>query len=141
MTQTHPLAPAAERRGPLDARHPAWVPMTIPQLLDRAAEQHADRPLVIADERILSYREVQEWSRGLAAGLIAFGVEAGDHVALICAALDELIPGWEAGGGADMMPELRGVVVFSPGGGQRPGATTLAQLEAAATEEAFAACA
>src|SRR5207302_633768 len=43
-------------------------------------------------------------------------------------ALDELAPGWEAGGGGERLPHLREVFVFSPGGGRRPGARTLDDL-------------
>src|SRR3954452_24093284 len=50
VTDRMGLAPAAERRARLDARHPAWTPMTLSQALDAAAEDFADRPLVIAGE-------------------------------------------------------------------------------------------
>src|SRR4051812_33100242 len=149
-----------------------------------AAEQSRERPLVIAGDRRYSYREIQDWSRRIAAGLIALGVEPGDHVAFVCAnypefvavkfaiaragaacipvnflyraaelgyvleqsdakvlitmdrfrdldylaALDELMPGWESGGGGDAFPALEHVVVFSPSGEPRAGAMTLEQL-------------
>jgi non-ribosomal peptide synthetase component F len=59
--------------------------MTLSQTLDRAAAEFPDRPLVIGDERSLTYREVQERSRRLAAGLVELGVGRGDHVALVMA--------------------------------------------------------
>jgi fatty-acyl-CoA synthase len=57
--------------------------MTISQALDRVVAEFPDRPLIITREREFSYRDVQQWSRELAAGLIAEGVRPGDHVALV----------------------------------------------------------
>jgi fatty-acyl-CoA synthase len=71
-----------KRRELLDARYPAWEVLTISGRLDRAAEVWADRPLIITDARTWSYGEVQAWSRGIASGLIAHGLKAGEHVAL-----------------------------------------------------------
>lgn len=85
MTEPRGLAPASERRERLDARFRPWKPMTLSMALDRAAEEFGDRPLVITDEVTLTYREVQERSRRIAAGLVALGVKPGDHVALIMA--------------------------------------------------------
>lgn len=53
-------------------------------------------------------------------------------------ALDELIPGWESAAGGEVLTKLQQVVVFSPEGDVRPGAMSLAALEAAATDEATA---
>ncbi|UUZ66107.1 hypothetical protein LP417_22610 [Polaromonas sp. P1-6] len=44
-----------QRRALLDARYPAWVPMTLAQSLDARAMQFPERPLVITDKaRILT---------------------------------------------------------------------------------------
>ena len=163
--------------------------MTLSQLLDRACEEFADRPLFIGEDRTLTYVDVQRWSRRIAAGLVAAGVTAGEHVALIMAnrpeyvavkfaiarvgatcvpinylfraqevgyileqsdavalvttdrhgdvdhlaSLDALVPGWEGGCAVGAIGSLRQAVVFSPTGAVRPGATTLADLEAMAT--------
>ena len=40
-----------QRRDLLDARYPAWVPMTVAQSLDASVIQFADRPLIITDKR------------------------------------------------------------------------------------------
>jgi len=72
-----------QRRNALEDRHPIWRPMTISQALDRAVAEFPARPLIITDEREYSYRELQRWSRDLAAGLISEGVQPGDHVALV----------------------------------------------------------
>lgn len=85
------LPPASERRAWLDARYPSWTPMTLAQALDAAAKAHADRPFVITDEREYSYAEIGDWSRRLAAGIVALGVEAGDHVALVCGNYPEFV--------------------------------------------------
>lgn len=191
------LAAPAERRAALEARYRPWRPMTLSQLLDRAAEEFGDRPLFITDERTHTYRDIQDWSRRIAAGLLAQGVKAGDHVALVMAnypefaaikfaiarigatcipvnyqfrakelgyvldqsdstllitmdrfrdldylaELDSLLPGWETAGGGDVMTALRKIVVFSPDAAARPGVFTLADLEAAGTDEARAALA
>jgi fatty-acyl-CoA synthase len=74
-----------ERRRQLEARFPRWEPKTLSQALDASVEVYGDQPLVITDERTYSYRDIQEWSRRLATGLIASGVRVGDHVALIMA--------------------------------------------------------
>jgi fatty-acyl-CoA synthase len=79
------LAPVAVRRKALDDRFPRWEPRTIDQALDAAAAQFPDRPLVITDDRSFSYREVADWSRRLADGLVASGVGPGDHVAIVLA--------------------------------------------------------
>jgi fatty-acyl-CoA synthase len=73
----------SERRQALEDRYPAWRPMTISQALDRVVAEFPERPLIITDRGEYSYREVQRWSRELAAGLIAEGVGPGDHVALV----------------------------------------------------------
>jgi fatty-acyl-CoA synthase len=80
-----------ERRARLARRFPSWTPMTIAGALDRAVDEFADRPLVITDDRTYTYREVQDWSRRLAAGLVAVGVRPGDHVALVLANHPEFV--------------------------------------------------
>jgi fatty-acyl-CoA synthase len=166
--------------------------MTLHGALDRAVEEFADRPLFITDEHSYTYREMQEWSRRMAAGLLELGVEQGDHVALLMAnhpqfaaakfavsragatcipvnylfrsaelgyvlqqsdakvlitmdryrdldyleALDQLAPGWEAGGGGEAIAALQQVVVFSPSGRVRDGAMSLEHLEDVATQDA-----
>lgn len=72
-----------ERRTELATRHPTWVGRTIAQQFDAASAEFPDRPFLITDETTWTYRQMQAWSRRIAAGLIAAGVEAGDHVALL----------------------------------------------------------
>jgi fatty-acyl-CoA synthase len=81
----------AQRRAALDARYPTWVPRTTAQFLDVAVLDYADRPLVLGHEHSYTYRDIADWSRRLAAGLIALGVRPGDHVAVDMANLPETV--------------------------------------------------
>ncbi|MBO0743775.1 MAG: AMP-binding protein, partial [Candidatus Dormibacteraeota bacterium] len=78
-------ASIAERRAALEAGLPAWPSLTYPTLLRRNVERFGDRPAVLTDRRSLTYREVWEESRALAKGLVAIGVQPGDHVAMVMA--------------------------------------------------------
>ncbi len=71
-----------ERRSLIEARYPVWEVLTIFGRLDRAVEAWPDRPLIITNAREWSYAEVQAWSRQIASGLIAHGLQVGEHVAL-----------------------------------------------------------
>jgi fatty-acyl-CoA synthase len=158
--------------------------MTLSQALDSATEEFGDRPLVITDSRHYTYKDIQTWSRKIAAGLIERGVRSGDHIALVLANfpeyvavkyaiarigavavpinyglrsqelsyilnqsdskvlitmdrlrdrnyledLDSLALGWETAGGGEHLPQLRHVIIFSPEGHLREGATSLEQL-------------
>jgi fatty-acyl-CoA synthase len=79
------------RRAALEARHPVWRPKTLAQALDSAAGDFAERPLVLAESQIYTYRDIQNWSRTLAAGLIECGVQAGDHIAVVLANYPEFV--------------------------------------------------
>jgi fatty-acyl-CoA synthase len=81
----------SERRDALDARFATWTPRTTAQFLDAATVEFADRSLVIGDARSYTYREIADWSRRLAAGLVALGVQPGDHVAVDLANLPETV--------------------------------------------------
>jgi fatty-acyl-CoA synthase len=80
-----------ERRSLIAARFPVWDVLTISSALDRAVKCYADRPLIITDDRSWSYGEVQSWSRRIASGLIAHGLEPGEHVALDMANYPEFV--------------------------------------------------
>ncbi|MPY47490.1 class I adenylate-forming enzyme family protein [Streptomyces acidicola] len=85
------ISPPHDRRAALEARHPRWIPRTTAQQLDAATEEFGDRPLLLADDRSHSYAEVREWTLRLAAGLLALGVRAGDHVAVDMANFPEAV--------------------------------------------------
>src|ERR1700730_13259814 len=86
-----PMLTPEQRRAALEARHIAWRPRTIAQALDAEATESAERPLVITDSRTYTYRDIQNWSRALAAGLIESGVQIGDHVAVVLANFPEYV--------------------------------------------------
>ena len=86
-----PMLTPQQRRAALEARHPVWRPRTLAQALDAAATEFSDRPLVITDSRTYTYRDIQHWSRDLAAGLIECGVQAGDHIAVLLANFPEYV--------------------------------------------------
>jgi fatty-acyl-CoA synthase len=79
------------RRQALEARHPVWEERTLAQALDAAAERYPGRPLILTAEREWTYAEVVGWSRRLAAGLVALGVQPGDHVAIVMANYPEFV--------------------------------------------------
>jgi fatty-acyl-CoA synthase len=81
----------AERREILSARHPEWVRRTIAQQLDYAAESASELPFVFGAERTYTYADIVSWSRRLASGMIASGIEPGDRVALDMANYPEFI--------------------------------------------------
>lgn len=73
------------RRRELSDRFPIWQSMTISELADRATAEFPDRPLIVTSERTWTYGDVQIRSRQLASGLVAAGLRAGEHVALVMA--------------------------------------------------------
>lgn len=81
----------SERQRKLVSEHPVWEPRTLDQLLDLAADRYPDRPYVIGADRSLTYREVADWSKRLAAGLARHGVRAGDNVAMVMANYPEFV--------------------------------------------------
>ena len=80
-----------KRRAKLAGRFPRWVPRTLDQMLDTAANEFPDRPYIITDERTWSYREIQIESERIAAGLVKSGVQPGDHVAVLMANYPDLV--------------------------------------------------
>ena len=80
------------RRAALEARFPEWMPTTLDGFLDARAAEFPDRPMVITDERTLSYTEMARWSARLADGLAALGVRPGEHVGMLMANHLEFAP-------------------------------------------------
>ena len=87
---TEPLS-ANDRRAALVERWPTWQPITIDGLLDRAAEEFADRDYLITDQQTWTYAQVKAWSERLAGGLHSLGVTSGDHVAMVMANHPEFV--------------------------------------------------
>ncbi|MDY7105067.1 MAG: AMP-binding protein [Actinomycetota bacterium] len=90
MTTAPP--PIAERRRVLEAGRTSWEPTTLGRFLATRAERYGDRPFVLADDRTLTYRDVDQWATELADGLAALGVRPGDRVGIIMANHPELVP-------------------------------------------------
>jgi fatty-acyl-CoA synthase len=84
--------PIDRRRAALEDRFPSWKQMTLDRRLEACAAEFPDRPLVITDDRTVTYREVVEWSRRLGDGLAALGVRRGDRVGLVMANYLEFAP-------------------------------------------------
>jgi acyl-CoA synthetase (AMP-forming)/AMP-acid ligase II len=57
-------------------------PATIPQVLDRIADQFADHDALVTDGRRLTYAQLRDEVRRAAAAMIDLGVRAGDRVAI-----------------------------------------------------------
>ncbi|MCU1647674.1 MAG: acyl--CoA ligase [Nocardia sp.] len=80
------------RRQRLVERFPEWRPSSLGDWLGTCADQYGDRPLVITDDRSLTYRETAEWAARLADGLVALGVRPGEHVGVLMANYPEFVP-------------------------------------------------
>lgn len=80
-----------ERRAQLAARYPFWTERTVSGHFGLAASEFGDRPFVLSDERSSTYAEMSEWTRQLASGLIAHGIQPGDRVALDLANFPEFV--------------------------------------------------
>ncbi len=57
-------------------------PRTIPQVLDRIADQFSDHDALVTDDRRLTYSQLRTEVRTAAAAIIELGVRAGDRVAI-----------------------------------------------------------
>jgi fatty-acyl-CoA synthase len=79
------------RRDELRRRFPVWQPRTLSDWLDDCARRYGKRPMVLTDDRELSYAQVATESRRLADGLAALGVQPGDRVAMVMANYPELV--------------------------------------------------
>ncbi|WP_320838624.1 class I adenylate-forming enzyme family protein [Zhongshania sp.] len=80
------------RRQKLRERFPAWEFSTIASLMDCAASEFGDRPLVLGVNFTMTYGQAVARSRDIAKGMLACGIKKGDHVALVMANFPEFIP-------------------------------------------------
>ena len=90
-TRTSTIGSIAERQQALRNRFPIWQAHTLDQMLDLVADEFGERPFVITESRSWSYREIQTWSERIAAGLVAAGVQPGDHVGLLMCNYPEFV--------------------------------------------------
>lgn len=81
-----------ERRAALAAGRPEWTERTLIQHLGDVASRHGERPLVITDERTLTYAETLTWAEQMADGLAALGIRPGDRVGIVMANHVEFTP-------------------------------------------------
>jgi fatty-acyl-CoA synthase len=79
------------RRDELRRHFPTWQPRNLADWLDECAERYQSRPMVLTDDRKLSYTDVATESRRLADGLVSIGVRPGDRVAMIMANYPEFV--------------------------------------------------
>jgi fatty-acyl-CoA synthase len=86
-----PLAALSDRRAELDTAWSPWTSRTLGQHLDHCVERFGDQPFVITDDRTWTYRDLRDWSRQIAGGLVGIGVEPGDHVAVVMANYPEFV--------------------------------------------------
>lgn len=80
-----------DRRRALRERFREWNPRTLSDWLDECASAYENRPFVLTDAAELSYAEIAEQSKRLAAGLHSLGVEAGDRVGMLMANYPEFV--------------------------------------------------
>src|SRR4051794_18610491 len=80
-----------ERRAAIARQYPTWQRRTISEHFTQLAVRHPDRPLLLTDDGQWSYAEMVDWARRLAKGLIAGGLQRGDHVAVVMANYPELV--------------------------------------------------
>lgn len=73
-----------------------WGDRTIPAELALVAAQHAGRPAVVAAEGTLTYRELDDRTERIAAGLLRVGLEPGDRVLLQVTNRLETVLAWYA---------------------------------------------
>jgi fatty-acyl-CoA synthase len=86
------MDPIDVRRKALLGMRPVWQPQTLDGFLDSAAASYGEQPLVITDDRTLTYGETRRWAAELADGLVTLGVQPGDRVGLLMANHLEFVP-------------------------------------------------
>jgi acyl-CoA synthetase (AMP-forming)/AMP-acid ligase II len=72
------------------------LPLNVPALLAERAETHGDKPLLVCDDDVLTYREAERRSARLARGLLARGLRKGAHVALLMPNGSDFVVSWLA---------------------------------------------
>jgi len=82
----------AQRRQAVASRFPVWHERSLTEWVRQAAAEYGERPFVVTDDRVATYREIDEWCTQLADGLIALGVRPGEHVGIVMANYLEFVP-------------------------------------------------
>jgi acyl-CoA synthetase (AMP-forming)/AMP-acid ligase II len=73
---------------------PADPAETVPALLRAQSEARGDHPLLISDDRVLTYRDALERSAAVSKGLISWGAGPGTHVGLIYPNDPDFVVAW-----------------------------------------------
>jgi len=80
------------RRAAIESRHPHWIEMSLDFYLESAGRSFRARPLVITDDKTLTYGEVIEQKRRVAAALRSMGLRSGDRVGILMANHADVVP-------------------------------------------------
>lgn len=80
-----------DRRRALRERFAVWRPRALAQWLDECAAAYGPRAFVLCDTAELTYAEVADDSRRIAAGLRSLGVRPGDRVGMVMANYPEFV--------------------------------------------------
>ncbi|MBT2756443.1 long-chain-fatty-acid--CoA ligase [Mesobacillus foraminis] len=70
------------------------MPMVLTQFLDRAVSLYGEKRAIICEERVFTYKELNERVKRLAAGLRKLGIRKGDRVAYLAPNSVEMLEGF-----------------------------------------------
>ncbi|MCA0988488.1 long-chain-fatty-acid--CoA ligase [Guptibacillus algicola] len=70
------------------------VPLVLTDFLDRAVDLYGEKPAIIDDERVLTYKQLNSRVNQLSRGLQALGIEKGDKVAYLAPNTTEMLEGF-----------------------------------------------
>ncbi|TCN27931.1 AMP-binding enzyme [Mesobacillus foraminis] len=70
------------------------MPMVLTQFLDRAVSLYGEKRAIICEERVFTYKELNERVKRLAAGLKKLGIRKGDRVAYLAPNSVEMLEGF-----------------------------------------------
>lgn len=81
----------ATRRRKLEERVPVWPRHTLASHFEAASREFPQRPLLLLDDRVLTYADVWSQAQELARALLANGVKRREHVAVLMANVPEFV--------------------------------------------------
>mgnify|MGYP005827956557 CR=1 FL=1 len=70
------------------------VPLVLTQFLDRAVSLYGDKKAIICDERVFTYKELNDRVNSLSDGLRKLGIQKGDRVAYLAPNTVEMLEGF-----------------------------------------------
>jgi fatty-acyl-CoA synthase len=85
-------ASAEERRAAIESRHPQWVEWSLDSYLCRVTPTFVDRPLVITEEKTLTYGEAGDQKKRVASALRSIGVTRGERVGILMINHADVVP-------------------------------------------------